>query len=752
MKKILLACFLALGIGASAQLTFNGDFEDGTYGSAYGQFGGGTRSALAACTGLQGGALALSASQPSTGWMIQGAGLVGQTNNGQDVMVSASFKKPAGLVGTISVAYFIKDAVSGSWNITNVGLPTTLASAALTTCGTLSATIPAGALQPGAEVGIGVWVTRSSGTGSVYVDDINFAQNNTVTTAPACTTVTTPTDGSTISAGTFNMKWTTAPTAVNYKVTVGTTPGGSQLFNGTVAGINLNLSLAKSTTYYAKVVPSNSNGNATGCSEITFTTDANIAYCGGITASSTVYPISSVTLNGITNTSSAATAGPAYQDFTSTVFNVAAGSTYTFNAIATGLGTNVFAMTVFIDWNGDGDFNDANEKYFQGAPFVAGSGSPINLTGSIAVPANAVAGITRMRVKYNFQGAGATLQPALSDACSNMSNGEVEDYLISVTEVSTPPACTSFTAPVDLSTNFPANGIMTWAAAPLAGGYKLYLGTSSGSTDVLNGVIVTTNSYQTALTSGVTYYAKVVPYNSIGEATGCTEISFTAAGVLYCTAGATSATFEKISKVKFANIDNLSTSTAGYEDFTSISTVVEREGVYPIAVDNSDFDGDLTSVWIDYNQDGTFDDATEKVILAPGASATGNITIPATAKLGSTRMRVKMYFPNANGTACGTFTYGQVEDYTVTIKETGMATSAVTKASVSVYPNPFQDVLKISDIKGVKSISVSDLAGRQVKNLKPSAELNLAELKTGMYIMTLNMEDGTVKSFKTIKK
>ncbi|WP_423975022.1 T9SS type A sorting domain-containing protein [Kaistella sp.] len=52
----------------------------------------------------------------------------------------------------------------------------------------------------------------------------------------------------------------------------------------------------------------------------------------------------------------------------------------------------------------------------------------------------------------------------------------------------------------------------------------------------------------------------------------------------------------------------------------------------------------------------------------------------------------------------------------------------------------------------MKSISVSDVSGRQVKNMKPSAELNLSDLKTGLYIVTLHMEDGTVKSFKTVKK
>ncbi|WP_379968889.1 S8 family serine peptidase [Epilithonimonas sp. UC225_85] len=72
--------------------------------------------------------------------------------------------------------------------------------------------------------------------------------------------------------------------------------------------------------------------------------------------------------------------------------------------------------------------------------------------------------------------------------------------------------------------------------------------------------------------------------------------------------------------------------------------------------------------------------------------------------------------------------------------------------SISVYPNPFTDVLKISDVKGVKSVSVNDISGRQVKTLAPSAELNLSNLKTGLYIVNLQMEDGSVKSFKAIKK
>ncbi len=81
-----------------------------------------------------------------------------------------------------------------------------------------------------------------------------------------------------------------------------------------------------------------------------------------------------------------------------------------------------------------------------------------------------------------------------------------------------------------------------------------------------------------------------------------------------------------------------------------------------------------------------------------------------------------------------------------------MAVSDLSKKGISIYPNPFTDMLNISDVKGVKSISVNDISGREVKALAPAATLNLSSLKTGLYIVNLKMEDGSVKTFKAIKK
>ncbi|MCE3076781.1 fibronectin type III domain-containing protein [Chryseobacterium gwangjuense] len=78
---------------------------------------------------------------------------------------------------------------------------------------------------------------------------------------------------------------------------------------------------------------------------------------------------------------------------------------------------------------------------------------------------------------------------------------------------------------------------------------------------------------------------------------------------------------------------------------------------------------------------------------------------------------------------------------------------SVNKNNIEVHPNPFVDVLNISDIKNVKSVSVMDVAGRLVKNIEnPSSVLHLGDLKQGLYLVVLNMKDGSKQTIKAIKK
>ena len=83
--------------------------------------------------------------------------------------------------------------------------------------------------------------------------------------------------------------------------------------------------------------------------------------------------------------------------------------------------------------------------------------------------------------------------------------------------------------------------------------------------------------------------------------------------------------------------------------------------------------GNSVAIFIDLNQDGDFIDAGERVYVSPAAitgphTQTGNLIIPANATLGITRMRVINVETAPNFILpCGTYTWGETEDYNVNI-------------------------------------------------------------------------------------
>ena len=128
---------------------------------------------------------------------------------------------------------------------------------------------------------------------------------------------------------------------------------------------------------------------------------------------------------------------------------------------------------------------------------------------------------------------------------------------------------------------------------------------------------------------------------------------------------------EYISRVQLNTIDN-SSGAQFYSDFTNISTFLRKGTAYTITITPT-WPGTVYnegySVWIDYNNDGDFEDAGEQVFTqAPTQTnpVSGGFTIPASATEVATRMRVSLKW-NDIPDPCESFTYGEVEDYTVRI-------------------------------------------------------------------------------------
>jgi bacillolysin len=291
-------------------------------------------------------------------------------------------------------------------------------------------------------------------------------------------------------------------------------------------------------------------------------------------------------------------------------------------------------------------------------------------------------------------------------------------------------------------------------------GYNVYNGTTLLTT--LTGTSGTVSGLAAATTYSLTIKAKDAAGN-LSASSNAVSVTTLTASITYCTAASTNTNDERISKVVFGTINNTSTGTAGYENFTAQSTNVTSGTAYTITITPT-WTGTIYSegygVWIDYNKNGLFTDAGELVFSQAATKTTpvsGNVTIPATAAAGATRMRVAMKY-NSIPTSCGSFTYGQVEDYTVnvgsaTITEIAEITATQKTFDFNLYPSPVEEILNVSVAENSKATySIYNLVGQEMKsgNLNQNT-INVASFEKGVYIFEVNDGEKTVTK-KFVKK
>lgn len=90
------------------------------------------------------------------------------------------------------------------------------------------------------------------------------------------------------------------------------------------------------------------------------------------------------------------------------------------------------------------------------------------------------------------------------------------------------PGAATLIAPADNAVDlYNKEVVLQWEAALFADSYKLYVGKTEAANDIINGETVASTSYTlTKCDYNTTYYWKVVPYNSKGEATDVPTWSF----------------------------------------------------------------------------------------------------------------------------------------------------------------------------------------------------------------------------------
>ena len=146
----------------------------------------------------------------------------------------------------------------------------------------------------------------------------------------------------------------------------------------------------------------------------------------------------------------------------------------------------------------------------------------------------------------------------------------------------------------------------------------------------------------------------------------------------YCTPQHINCCSEVIESVCFADTcyesgNPISSSPAGYSDFTSKSFTVSRGNFFSGTVSpNYGFDDSNFNVWVDFDQNGVFE-GDELVVSTTGQGPYPLLfEIPEDAALGATRIRFRFQFgPNYTPNPCqGTgFTMGETEDFTLIVQE-----------------------------------------------------------------------------------
>jgi len=215
----------------------------------------------------------------------------------------------------------------------------------------------------------------------------------------------------------------------------------------------------------------------------------------------------------------------------------------------------------------------------------------------------------------------------------------------------------------DFSTNVPTS--WQWSFTPSTVNY-------------VGGTSSTSQNPQVEFTSAGVYTVQLTATNAYGNDVESKSNYITASSLMtYCTASGGGDAY--ISGVQLETISNQGTGSSEYTNYTTLSTNLTVNQTYNVIIttriegfsigyyySNSDI-----GIWIDWNQDGDFIDTDENISCNVGTSTyqqTFAISVPDDPLLGNTTMRIrhKLYDDDC-GIPCGTTTYGEVEDYKITI-------------------------------------------------------------------------------------
>lgn len=230
---------------------------------------------------------------------------------------------------------------------------------------------------------------------------------------------------------------------------------------------------------------------------------------------------------------------------------------------------------------------------------------------------------------------------------------------------------------------FESTGTITWYSSTdnsnATPGDDIAVFSEPFSTNAANTTIWTYNP--DVATVGTLYYYYVITWSDNGTGGSCGPGSQTSSTQTvdvqtpsvychnFCTSGYSNGPSEYITNVSFSDINNTTGDDSGYGDYTggACATVSPGEVITLCVTFSSGTYTEYVEAFFDWDNDGVYEDSWP---LGSGVNTTlcTDVTVPVTATGGTTiGMRIIMNWNSAVTGPCMTGTYGETEDYCVTV-------------------------------------------------------------------------------------
>jgi Zn-dependent metalloprotease len=530
--------------------------------------------------------------------------------------------------------------------------------------------------------------------------------------------------------GGVTLQWQSSPT------------GASGTFTDILGATNSTYSTSQTTTTYYQCVAICNGGTPVISNSLNITMNPiTDCYCiPSLTNCNYGDVITNVTIATINNTTACSSNG--YSFYNTPVPTLYQSSTYPI-AVTVGSGGTEY-VAAWIDYNHNGTF-ETNE-------FTSiGNGTGATINSSITIPANALPGNTIMRVRVSYNN-------PLSDtsACSEYAFGETEDYSVAIvmaqpcSGIPTPGTASASVNPVCSGTNF--NLVLTGYTTGVSGLTFQWQKSATGAVGSFTNISgANTPTYATTQTSATYYQCIVTCSGGTPVISNIINVSMNSTANCICIPSTDCSYDDVITNVTMVTINNTTTcSTNGYSFYMTPVPTLHQSFNYPIAVTVGPGGTEYVAAWIDYNQNGTFE-ASEFTSIGSGTGVTINssISIPGTALSGNTTMRVRVSYNNplTDVDACLDYSYGETEDYSITIGGT-VGINENTLNGISIYPNPTTGIFNVTMNNANCTelmINVFDIQGKEVfnsldKNISSNynKQIHLENLAKGIYYIKLN--------------